>query len=50
MMTASAFAWPLVIGGSLKIVYDLLLLAMFRRVTPPEEDGAARSQGGTRTL
>jgi MFS family permease len=37
LMTASAFAWPLVIGGTLKILYDLLLLATFRRVKPPEE-------------
>jgi MFS family permease len=34
---ASAFAWPLVIGGSLKIVYDLLLLWRFQQVRPPEE-------------
>jgi MFS family permease len=38
LMSASAFAWPLIIAGSLKIVYDLLLLAMFRTVRPPEED------------
>ncbi len=37
MMTVSAFAWPLLIGASLKIVYDLLLLMMFRRIKPPEE-------------
>ncbi len=35
--TASAFAWPLVLGGGLKIVYDLLLLAQFSRIRPPEE-------------
>lgn len=34
---ASYLAWPLVIGGVLKITYDLLLLMMFRRVKPPEE-------------
>jgi len=35
---ASAFqGWPLVICGALKIVYDLLLLAQFRHVKPPEE-------------
>ena len=33
----STFGWPLVIGGSLKIVYDLALLAMFHAVRPPEE-------------
>ena len=34
---ASAFAWPLLIGGGLKVIYDLLLLAQFRGVKPPEE-------------
>ena len=37
LLTLSPFGWPLVICGGLKIVYDLLLLAMFRRVRPPEE-------------
>ena len=37
LLTLSSFGWPLVIGGGLKIVYDLLLLAMFCRVRPPEE-------------
>jgi MFS family permease len=37
LMSVSAFAWPLLIGGALKIAYDLLLLAMFRRIKPPEE-------------
>ena len=36
-MTASTFGWPLLIGGGVKIAYDLLLLAMFRKVRPPEE-------------
>jgi sugar phosphate permease len=35
--SASPFAWPLVIGGALKIGYDLALLGLFRRVRPPEE-------------
>jgi predicted MFS family arabinose efflux permease len=30
-------AWPLVICGLLKILYDLALLWMFRHVKPPEE-------------
>jgi MFS family permease len=34
----STFGWPLVIAGGLKITYDLLLLAMFRKVSPPEEN------------
>ncbi|MBW3564744.1 MAG: MFS transporter [Acidobacteria bacterium] len=37
LLSASGFGWPLVLGGSLKIVYDLLLLTMFRNVRPPEE-------------
>jgi MFS family permease len=37
LMTMSTFAWPLLIGGALKIFYDLLLLMMFRKVKSPEE-------------
>jgi MFS family permease len=37
MLGASTFGWPLVVAGGIKIVYDLLLLAMFRRRAPPEE-------------
>ena len=37
LMAASFRAWPLVICGALKIVYDLLLLMQFRHVKPPEE-------------
>jgi MFS family permease len=37
LLTISPFGWPLVICGSLKIVYDLLLLAMFGATRPPEE-------------
>ena len=37
LLTVSTFGWPLVIAGVLKAVYDLLLLAMFAKVTPPEE-------------
>jgi hypothetical protein len=36
-IAASGFGWPLIIAGALKIVCDLLLLAMFRKVRPPEE-------------
>jgi MFS family permease len=32
-------AWPLVICGTLKIVYDALLLWQFRHTKPPEEQG-----------
>jgi predicted MFS family arabinose efflux permease len=34
MLEHSSFGWPLVCAGLLKIVYDLLLLQQFRRVTP----------------
>jgi MFS family permease len=37
LFAASFRAWPLVICGALKIAYDLLLLAQFRHVKPPEE-------------
>jgi MFS family permease len=34
MLEHTSFGWPLVCAGLLKIVYDLLLLRQFRRVTP----------------
>jgi MFS family permease len=37
LLGLSTFGWPLVIGGVLKSIYDVLLLAMFARVRPPEE-------------
>ena len=37
LLAASSFGWPLVICGTLKIVYDLALLRMFRGIKPPEE-------------
>jgi MFS family permease len=39
LLQRSTFGWPLVVGGILKITYDLLLLTQFRRVRPPEESG-----------
>ena len=39
MLGASAFGWPLVVGGGLKVVYDLLLLRGFSELRPPEEGG-----------
>ena len=39
LLTVSGFGWPLVICGTLKIVYDLTLLKMFSAVKPPEESG-----------
>ena len=38
LLGISTFGWPLVAAGGLKIVYDVLLLVMFRRVRPPEEE------------
>ncbi len=37
LLSVSSFGWPLVIAGITKAIYDLLLLAMFRQVRPPEE-------------
>jgi hypothetical protein len=37
LLGVSSFGWSLVIAGGVKIVYDLLLLATFRTVRPPEE-------------
>jgi MFS family permease len=37
LFAAGLYAWPLVLCGALKIAYDLALLAMFRRIRPPEE-------------
>ena len=41
LLTLSTFGWPLLIGGVIKGVYDILLLIKFRKVRPPEEAGAA---------
>lgn len=37
LLGLSTFGWPLVIGGALKAIYDVLLLVMFKAVRPPEE-------------
>lgn len=37
LFAAGYHAWPLLLCGGLKIFYDLLLLAAFRHVKPPEE-------------
>jgi MFS family permease len=41
LLTLSTFGWPLVIGGVVKGVYDILLLLRFQRVRPPEEAEAS---------
>ena len=45
LLSLSSFGSPLLIGGILKIAYDLTLLIIFRRIRPPEEAarGAKRS-------
>jgi MFS family permease len=40
LLTRTTFGWPLVIAGAMKITYDLLLLALYRKV--PAEAGASR--------
>lgn len=37
LLGLTSFGWPLVAAGVLKLVYDVLLLAMFRHRRPPEE-------------
>lgn len=37
LLHVTTFGWPLVIGGTIKAVYDLLLLQQFRDHRPPEE-------------
>ena len=50
LLANSGFGWPLVICGGLKIFYDLLLLATFRNLRPPEEqDSAALPRAGWRS-
>ena len=41
LLGISSFGWPLVAAGALKIAYDLMLLAAFRKIRPPEESPAA---------
>ncbi|HYF18324.1 MAG TPA: MFS transporter [Ramlibacter sp.] len=49
MLGLSAFGWPLVAGGVIKIVYDLLLLAAFHAVRPPEEEQGGDGAGAPYT-
>jgi len=41
LLTLSTFGWPLLIGGVVKGVYDIVLLIKFQKVRPPEEARAA---------
>ncbi|HJY47105.1 MAG TPA: MFS transporter [Stellaceae bacterium] len=44
LLTLSSFGWPLVIGGVIKGVYDILLLIKFQKVRPPEEAAVQSAQ------
>jgi len=48
LLTLSTFGWPLIIGGTLKGVYDVLLLIKFREVRSVEERRAG--EGPVTTL
>jgi len=37
LLSMTAFGWPLIAGGLMKILYDVLRYAMFRNIQPPEE-------------
>jgi hypothetical protein len=41
LLTLSVFGWPLIIGGVLKAIYDILLLLGFRTIRPREEERQA---------
>src|SRR6267142_3498613 len=45
LLTLSSFGWPLLIGGVVKGAYDILLLAKFQKIRPPEEEGAPTGSG-----
>jgi hypothetical protein len=40
LFSLSGFGWPLIIGGGVKAIYDVLLLVKFRSIRPPEERAA----------
>jgi len=46
LLGATAFGWPLIIAGSVKSAYDLLLFHQFRALKPSEEERA--QEAGTR--
>jgi len=45
MIEASTFGWPLICAGGLKIIYDLLLLVMFRSARPADERASGDAPG-----
>jgi hypothetical protein len=38
MLNLSSFGWPLICAGTLKAIYDILLLIQFRAVKPSDEE------------
>jgi hypothetical protein len=44
LLTLSSFGWPLVIGRSIKGVYDILLLIKLQKVRPPGEAAILSTQ------
>ena len=38
LLTLSTFGWTFIAGGGLKMIYGALLLIMFRKIKPPEEE------------
>jgi len=45
LLSVSTFGWPLFVAGTVKIAYDLLVLAFFGKVRPPEERREPASAG-----
>jgi MFS family permease len=37
ILASPVYGWPFLLAGGLKVVYDLLIFAVFRKVKPPEE-------------
>ncbi len=48
IMQHLAFSAPLVLGGGLKIVYDILLYRNFRKLKPPEEVAKSQDKASSR--
>ena len=42
MLGLSSFGWPLILAGGLKIVYDVLVLALCRRMPTASDDAASK--------
>ncbi len=46
LLSRTTFGWPLVLAGTAKVIYDLLLLAQFQSRKPEEEVARQASQPG----